>query len=82
MQIEFFYRAPVPGRTWGPPEDCYEDDPGELDFIFIVINGAQIEPDCFAPDVLKTWELAIREAADEQHNDAMAARAEREKDYD
>jgi hypothetical protein len=31
--------APVPGRLWGPPENCYPDEPGEFEVVYFWMYG-------------------------------------------
>jgi len=31
LEIEGYYTPGTPGRKTGPPEDCYPDDPGEVE---------------------------------------------------
>lgn len=37
-EVEFF--PGVPGRTWGPPEDCYPDEGAEVDILSLSVNDA------------------------------------------
>lgn len=33
------YRPARPGRTWGPPEGCCPDEPAEVEFDVLDLNG-------------------------------------------
>jgi hypothetical protein len=59
--IEYEYSPGKPGRISGPPEDCYEDEPEELAVIQVLVNGAWVDADLFAPAVIEQWEQAIRD---------------------
>lgn len=30
LEVEYDYDPGRPGRTWGPPENCYPDEPAEV----------------------------------------------------
>jgi hypothetical protein len=87
VQVEFQYRAGSPGRTDGPPENCYESEPAEVDICQALINGVWINPcDVLSQDVLDRWAEKIEEAAvdnaeaakDDAAEAAHAARMERD----
>jgi hypothetical protein len=79
--VEYEYSAGKPGRLWGPPEDCYEDEPEEVNILQVLVNGSWIDVDVFSPSVLERWEQAIRDHYAEQIENDMADRAERERDH-
>jgi len=40
--VEFIYKPLVPGRFSGPPENCYPDEPAELEFLSVSLPGSSI----------------------------------------
>ena len=84
FDAEVSYTPATPGRYSGPPEDCYPDDPAELDFISLECNGKDAlflrDADCF-----KNIEIAAYEAAEQyledQKADAMERYAESRNDF-
>ena len=35
LEVEYLYSPSVPGRYSGPPEDCYPDEPSEVEVISV-----------------------------------------------
>lgn len=35
------YHAGSPGRLWGPPEDCYESEPSEVEVTSVTLDSAE-----------------------------------------
>ena len=35
LEVEYLYSPRVPGRYSGPPEDCYPDEPSEVEVISV-----------------------------------------------
>lgn len=76
VTIEFSYRAEVPGRTWGPPEDCYEDEPEELEIHGVLINGAMVDTEHFDSNNVDRWEKCIRDHIADEAEQAQIDAAE------
>ena len=81
VPVEFEYSAGSPGRTYGPPEDCYESEPEEVNLLGVFINGQWIDVDVIAEDVRDRWVQAVIDKAQENRESDAAERAERERDY-
>jgi hypothetical protein len=69
--VEFDYRAGRPGKLYGPPEDCYEDEPEEIDILGALVNGTWVDADCFSQEVLDRWEEQISEQAAENRAESF-----------
>jgi hypothetical protein len=68
--VEFTYRAGRPGRFSGPPEDCYEDEPEEIEICRAYVNGMWVDAlDCFSQRILDQWAEQISERAAENARD-------------
>jgi hypothetical protein len=67
--VEYEYRPGDPGRTYGPPEKCYEGWPAEVEILKMHVNGTWIyAADVLPVSVLDKWAEQIEEqitAADE-----------------
>jgi hypothetical protein len=37
FEVEYTYTPMIPGKLTGPPEDCYPDEPAELEFISVCL---------------------------------------------
>lgn len=77
FDAEISYISATPGRYSGPPEDCYPDEPAELEFISLVTYSGKdamflLESNC-AEDI----EQAAYEAAEEYLEDQEAEAMER-----
>lgn len=76
FDAEISYTSATPGRYSGPPEDCYPDEPAELDFISLVTYSGKdamflLESNC-AEDI----ERAAYEAAEQYLEDERDAQME------
>jgi hypothetical protein len=47
------YRPAIPGRTYGPPEDCYPEDPAELDYTVFNENGDTVNLSNYMIDLVE-----------------------------
>jgi hypothetical protein len=81
VPVEFKYSAGSPGRTYGPPENCYESEPEEVNLMGVFINGQWIDVDVIAEDVRDRWVQAICDKAQENREAAAEERAAAERDY-
>jgi hypothetical protein len=83
--IEYRYTPGRPGRLYGPPEDCHEDEPADIELLGVLLNGTMCEPTDVAPDfVIDEWaekaiehhEQKVRDDSDAAAESAAEARAE------
>ena len=42
LTVEGWYTPAVPGKTYGPPEDCYPEEPSDFEIDDILVNGISI----------------------------------------
>jgi hypothetical protein len=42
ITVKGAYTPAVPGRLYGPPEDCYPEEPSEFEIEEILVNGCSI----------------------------------------
>ena len=43
LDVEVYETAFVPARTYGPPEDCYPAEGGEVEIQGVTVNGEEFE---------------------------------------
>ena len=43
--VEYSYSPGAPGRLWGPPEDCYPEEPPEIDILSVKVDGDLLDAD-------------------------------------
>lgn len=76
FDAEISYTPATPGRYSGPPEDCYPDDPAELEILSLTCEGKDamflLDGTCF-----EAIEQAAYEAADSYREDQEAYADER-----
>jgi hypothetical protein len=53
----------IPARTYGPPEDCYEAEGGEVEIELITLDGQEVDQDIFSPHELEKIDELLFEAA-------------------
>lgn len=39
VEVFYYYTPPQRGRYCGPPEDCYPDEPAELEIVDVAVPG-------------------------------------------
>lgn len=69
FEAEVDYTPPTPGRYSGPPEDCYPDEPSELDFFTLTCDGCDAMFMLASPDLAETLyeaATAVADKADEE----------------
>lgn len=74
VAVEYSYQPGTPGKTYGPPEDCYPDEPEEVEILSVVFDEANrpVRVGDLAAGVMASLEERACEAA----RDAMQARYE------
>jgi hypothetical protein len=72
--VEFEYTPGRPGRYFGPPEDCYPDEPAEVTILQVLINGQWCDPADFIADaILDRWQEEIEQEAGDNAADEREA---------
>jgi hypothetical protein len=81
--VEYDYSPGAPGRTYGPPEDCYPDEPPEVDFLkvdgtplWLNSDGVEYLLGALEDDIALLDRIMEKEASD--LHDFRAAKAEYE----
>lgn len=85
FDAEISYTSATPGRYSGPPEDCYPDEPAELDFISLVTYSGKdamflLESNC-AEDIEQAAYEAAEEYLEDQEAEAMECFAESRNEF-
>jgi hypothetical protein len=65
-ELTFDYTPGRPGRTYGPPEKCYEAEPAEVCLIKLEVDGEVIDP---PEDIWEELETAAYEHIEKQERD-------------
>lgn len=64
FEAEIDYTPSSPGRYSGPPEDCYPDDPSEMEFVTLTCDGCDAMFMLASPGLAEPLYEAAIEAAD------------------
>lgn len=91
VTVEYSYSPGTPGKFYGPPENCYPDEPGdcEVEVIYLTSDKAKtdIMPKLSTEQIENVFEQACNEGEESVNDDyeaAMEAKADadRERDWD
>lgn len=91
VEVEYRYNPGMPGKTYGPPEDCYPDEPAECEVEQIFLKGDATKTDIMPKMTTEQIESVFEQACsvgEEHYNDAYEAAMEdkadamRNGDYD
>lgn len=64
------YTPGVPGRFSGPPENCYPDEPPEVEFTVRTLTDYELNEDDFDRDAWENLYFDVLEAIDSEIEDA------------
>lgn len=64
LTVNFFASRPVPARTYGPPEDCYPAEGGEVELDTIYLGEWEVSS-ILAPAVIAHIQTTLEESLSE-----------------
>ena len=64
LTVNFFATKPVPARTYGPPEDCYPAEGGEIELDTIYLDEWEISS-LLSPAVIAHIQTTLEESLPE-----------------
>jgi hypothetical protein len=71
VTIEYEITFGSPGRTYGPPEKCYESTPDECVILQVLINDVWIDPDgVICESTIDRWTQEAIDDANQRSQDA------------
>lgn len=75
-----------PGKTWGPPENCYPPEPAEVEIETVTVDGGEYDGRQVSWKLVKMEDIeanavmAAEEKAQDEYEAAMEAKAEAMRD--
>ena len=64
------YHPTVPARLFGPPEDCYPEEPAEIEFEVRLLTGHELSESDFGEDAWNDLYDTVLDAHEEERRSA------------